>query len=363
MSESRGGHPIQVALVVLMIVAGGWYFFRNYKVSGLDGVSVYPKDSLGDDDLFASYGNAPLSLASITSAADADYQTESPAENPFKLIRSSSGKPDRNSVRSQRQRFRKLRIASWALDGYGPTKFANRQARKQLVNVVRQFDIVAIQQIASVERDLVPRLVDSINQGDPRYDYVIGTTSGPRGRQEQLVFIFDRQKVVVDRQQTYTVDDPEGQLTYDPLVAWFRAAEPDPSIAWTFSLVNVRVDLARAPAEVALLSAMLTAIRQDGRGEDDVVLAGLFQADDAYLLPSLGTDQAVAAIRNHPTDIFGQYQTCNILLDAATTSEYLGGGGVYDFQRQQNLSVAEAEMVTSHLPVYAEFTATEGGQL
>jgi hypothetical protein len=108
---------------------------------------------------------------------------------------------------------------------------------------------------------------------------------------------------------------------------------------------------------------MLSAIRNDGRGEDDVVLVGLFQADDAYLVPSLGVDQGVAAVKNRPTDIFGRYQTSNILFDAATTSEQLGGGGVHDYPRQIGLTRAQAEAVTSHLPVYAEFTATEGGQL
>jgi len=217
--------------------------------------------------------------------------------------------------------------------------------------------------VASIERDLIPRMVDTINHGDARYDFVSGESSGPTGRQEQLAFIFDRHRVVIDRQQTYTVDDPDQQLTYDPLVAWFRAAEPPANSAWTFSLVNVRIDLARAPLEVALLPAMMTAISQDGRGEDDVVLAGLFQADDAYLVPSLGLNSGRAAIRNRPTDIFGRYQTANLLFDSVTTREYLGGGGVYDFPRRQGLNRAEAEAVTSQLPVYAEFTALEGGRL
>ncbi len=362
MSESRGGHPIQVALVVLLIVGGGWYFFKHYNVSGLDGVSVHPKDSFADDQ-FVSYRDAPVAFASIGASTDSTSTVPQIAENPFQFTNSSARENRGRSVSSERRRYRKLRIASWALDGFGPTKFANRDARRNLAQVVRQFDIVAIQQIASIERDLIPRLVDLINMGDPRYDYVMGPSSGPQGRQEQLAFIFDRHRVVVDRQQTYTVEDPDGQLTYDPLVAWFRAAEPDPSAAWTFSLVNVRIDLARAPAEVALLQNMYTAIRHDGRGEDDVVLVGLFQADDAYLVPSLNANQGVAAVQNRPTDIFGRYQTSNILFDSETTTEHLGGGGVHDYLRQHGLSRVQAESVTSHLPVYAEFTATEGGQL
>ena len=93
------------------------------------------------------------------------------------------------------------------------------------------------------------------------------------------------------------------------------------------------------------------------------MLVGLFQADDAYLVPSVAAADGVAAVKNRPTDIFGRYQTSNILIDRSTTSEYLGGGGVHDYPRQQGLNRAQAEAVTSHLPVYAEFTATEGGRL
>ena len=52
-----------------------------------------------------------------------------------------------------------------------------------------------------------------------------------------------------------------------------------------------------------------------------------------------------------------------MLIDTATTSEYLGRSGIFDFLRIYKLTLTEAEAVTSHLPVYAEFTATEGGKL
>lgn len=360
MSEPRGGHPIQVVVILLLLGAGGWYFFKHYEVAGLDGVSVQVKDSLSDYDELPGFQEAPLSLASVRSSHERSSGTA--AGGRFSLLKPAHS-PASPGLDSPPRAYKKLRIAGWALSGFGPTKFASAEVRRTLATVVRNFDIVAIQQVASIERDLIPRMVEAINHGDARYDFVSGSSSGPDGRQEQLAFLFDRHRVVVDRQQTYTVDDPDQQLTYDPLVAWFRAAEPPGPTAWTFSLVNVRIDLARAPAELAVLPAMLSAISQDGRGEDDVVLVGLFQADDAYLVPSLGIQQGAAAIRNRPTDIFGRYQTANLLFDSVTTTEYLGGGGVYDFPRRLGLNRAQAEAVTSQLPVYAEFTALEGGQL
>ena len=364
MSEpSNGGNPIHVAVVVLLLVGGGWYFFQHYQIDGLDEVSVYPKSSSSDDETYVTYRDVPNVLATDTSFASPAPFDARGKESPFTLARASSGHAAGDIKPTSARAFRNLKVASWALDGFGPTKLANATARRNLARVIRQFDIVALQQVASIERDLIPRLVDVINEGDKRYDYVIGQSTGPVDREEQLAFVFDTTRVLLDRRQTYTIEDPANQVTFDPLVAWFRAAEPPASQAWTFSLVNVRVDLARAPDEVALLPGMLSAIRADGRGEDDVVVAGLFQADDAYLLPTIAGDKVKAAVRSLPTDIFGQYQTSNVLIDTATTSEYLGRGGIFDYLRLYDLTLPEAETVTSHLPVYAEFTATEGGRL
>lgn len=360
MSDPDRGNPIQVAVVVLLIVGGGWYFLRNYEIAGLDEVSVYPKGpAVPEEQSYVSYQGTPSAdagperqLLAVADPAD--------AANPFHAAR-QGGSVTPDAPRPRARALGNLRIASWALDGFGPTKLANATAARNLAGVVRKFDIVAIQQVASIERDLIPRLVDIINEGQNRYDYVMGQPVGPRDRPEQMAFIFDKTTVLVDRRHTYTLDDPEEQLSFEPLVAWFRAASPPVGQAWTFSLVNVRIDLARAPDEVAVLPQILSTIRRDGRGEDDVILLGLFQADDAYLLPIVGDQAFKAAVRSRPTDVFGRYQTSNLLIDATATSEYLGRGGAYDFAQVLGLNLAQAETVTSQLPVYAEFSAVEGG--
>ena len=360
MSDPERGNPIQVAVVVLLVVGGGWYFLRNYEIAGLDEVSVFPKGStVSEEQSYVSYEGAPAAGAGperqlIPVADPAD------AANPFRSARQAvSVTPD--APRPDPRALGNLRIASWALDGFGPTKLANTTAGRNLASVVRKFDIVAIQQVASIERDLIPRLVEIINEGQNRYDYVLGQPVGPRDRPEQMAFIFDKTSVLVDRRHTSTLVVPEQQFSFEPLVAWFRAASPPVGQAWTFSLVNVRIDLARAPDEVAMLPQILSTIRRDGRGEDDVILMGLFQADDAYLLPTVGAQKFKAAVRSLPTDVFGRYQTSNLLVDATTTSEYLGRGGAYDFAQALGLNLAQAETVTSQLPVYAEFSAVEGG--
>lgn len=365
MSDSDRRSPFQPVLIVLMLAAGGWFFFQHYQVDGLGGFSASRVQDEPQRDALVSYRDertirspsdlGPSPEISASAAAGSPLSSGSATEPASPL----AGRP----APSRAQHLPHLRVASWALDGLGPTKLGDEEVRQHLVGVMRQFDVIALQQIASVERDLVPRLADALNEGTMRYDYVLGDPTGPDERPEQLAFVFDTTRLRVDRSQTYVLADPDDQVTYDPLVAWFQAAQPPVSEAWTFSLVNLRIDLARAPSEVDLLAEMLSSVRHDGRGEDDVILSGLFQADDRYLIPIVGGGGMRASVRSTSTDIFGRHQTSNVLVDTDPTSEFIGRGGVFDFLRVYNLSVAQAEAATRHLPVYAEFTAHEGGEL
>ena len=377
MSDESRSSPIPATLTVLLLVGGVAYFLMNYNISGLDSIKIEAKneseatwdwddqdDDLGSTILVGTTSDYLPSSASFSSSSVLPNEGASPFDSLGVLSPTSLASADENRVITRRvKRVKNLRIGSWALDGFGPSKLAAEEARQNIVRVAHQFDILALQQIRCFERDVVPRLVDAINEGDRKFEFVLGTTTGPRGQPEQLAFLFDTETVQVDRTQVYSVADPSNQMTYDPLVAWFRAVGPRRENAWTFSAVNVHINLQRASAEVALLPDIFSAVRLDGRGEDDVVMLGLFQADDRYMIPSIMGDGVVASILSTSTDIFGRHQTCNVLLHTERTSEYLGRGGTIDFLRRYNLSATEAETVSSHLPVYADFTAFEGGKI
>ncbi len=366
MSEPAPRRPLQPLVIVLALLGGGGYVFTNYQISGLDGISLRSLDTVDTDtSLVGTRGEIGISSSGDMNPTLARMWSSQDTSDATSLRRTIDDTRSDARARYDRgvatNRLKGIRIATWSLDGFGPTKLASNDARRTICRVIRQFDVIAIQQVTAIESDLVTRLVDAVNEGDPRYDFVLSKPTGPPDRPEHLAFIFDTSRVEVDRTQTYSLTDPTNSILYDPLVAWFRAAEPSRDAAWTFSLMNVRIDLASAAAEVNLVPSMLDAVRRDGRGEDDVVMLGLFQADDAYLRSVLAGGSHESLVRSGMTDVAGRHQTANVIIDQANSTEYVGRSGAFDFLRVFNLSLAEAEAASTQLPVFAEFSPVEGG--
>jgi deoxyribonuclease-1-like protein len=256
-----------------------------------------------------------------------------------------------------------LRIASFNIQVFGQSKLAKPQVMDALARVVRNYDVVAIQEIRSDNQNVMPTFVDLINAGGARhYDYVIGPRLGRTSSKEQYAFVFDTASVEVDRSQLYTVEDPDDLLHRPPLVAWFRARGPPPEQAFTFTLVNIHTDPDEAVQEVNALAAVYRSVRDDGRGEDDVIILGDLNVDDRKM-GLLGQISGMTwAISGVPTNTRQTKQYDNLVFHSLATREYTGRSGVFDFMREFNLTTEQALEISDHLPVWAEFSVYEGGR-
>ncbi|MCU0717254.1 MAG: endonuclease/exonuclease/phosphatase family protein [Pirellula sp.] len=254
----------------------------------------------------------------------------------------------------------RIRIATFNLHSFGESKLQKQPVVETLARIIRQFDVVALQHIHSRQTDILPMLLDRINMSDRRYDYCIGPRVGPENAKQQFAFVFDTARIETDREQLYTVEDPQNLMDYEPLVGWFRVKRLHPEASFTFSLVNVRIDPASADRERDLLPALLRSVRQDGRAEDDVILLGDFSSSSTQIqsVPTLGLHTAIDEVA---TTVSGEWMLDNILFPTRSTDEFTGRSGVIDFLRQLNLSYDQAMQVSAHLPVWAEFSAFEGG--
>ena len=267
---------------------------------------------------------------------------------------------NRNEPSRAAEDLLKIRIATFNLNAFGESKLQKSAVVESIAMLIRKFDVVAVQHIQSRQQNILPELIDKVNISDRRYEYCIGPRVGPEGNQQQFAFIFDSDRIETDRQMLYTVEDPQQMLTFEPLVGWFRVKTVRASEAFTFSLVNIRIDPLQEARERQALPDLLRSVRQDGRLEDDVILAGDFGCSEKEL-GALRRSGVVFALEGTPTTVTGEAMLDNIIVPSRATDEFTGRAGVVDFLRQNNLSIDQAFQISTHMPVWAEFTATEGG--
>lgn len=260
-----------------------------------------------------------------------------------------------------------IRIASFNIQVFGESKLSDAASMQAIVAILQNFDLIAIQEVRAANQDVLPQLIQMLNSsGKFQYDYAIGPRLGRSSSKEQYAFIFDLASIQIDRNQLYTVEDPGDRLHREPLVGWFRARLPagQENLAFTFSLADVHTDPDEVEFELGALAEAFYRIRDDKvRNEDDVIMLGDFNARESELRQLGALPGLVKVITGTtPTNTLRTAQYDNILFHGTITNEFTGRGGVYDFMRDFNLTQEQAERVSDHLPVWAEFSVYEGGR-
>lgn len=252
-----------------------------------------------------------------------------------------------------------IRIASFNIQVFGNTKAGKPYVMDTLARIIRNFDVVAIQEIRSKNEYLLPNFVKLINSTGARYDHVIGPRIGYTSIKEQYAYVFNTDRIEVDYNSVYTVGDPDNMLHREPLVATFRTRGVDPAEAFTFTLVNIHTDPDDVPEEMDAMAEVYRVVRRSGLGEDDIILLGDFNANDRQLgrlgkLPGVKPLIEGVATNTKQTKLYD-----NIIIHKPSTTEYGGRSGVYDVMRVHNLTEKQAMMVSDHFPVWAEFSIYE----
>ncbi len=322
------------AILGSILATGLWALYHQDQIHNLrDAIELVSKQ-FGDSILSGSEGDLP-----------------------------NKGVPSHFASWSQQSGPDRIRMATFNIQTLGQSKAASPDVVQRIVEILRQFDVVAIQEIRNADQTVLPLIVTQLQSVTGRpYACQI---SGPQGRSEQYReqsgFIFDQSKVRLDDSIVYDVRDPQDSMIRPPFVGWFRAAAPRPDQSFTFSLVNVHIDSRNPAAELAFLRELFLAVRKDGRGEDDVIILGDFNAGDKLLKSATQHSGLVWAVSESFTNTRGTSQYDNIVFESMATSEYLSNSGVFDFLKHLNLSLDEALEISDHLPVWAEFSIFEGG--
>ena len=246
-----------------------------------------------------------------------------------------------------------------------------------LADICSHYDAVAIQDINAEDNRWLDCVVLHMNNVDrrikifpqlenqaPDYTYVSDFSSSDLSRGDgarlSSAVIFNRRTLVLNQTQWYAIDDPDQLLSHKPLVTCFKTRGPVDDEAFTFSLVNVKAGHRPPQRELTGLIELFRAIRNDGRGEDDVLLVGDFDGEDSELQPMRKRAGLTWVVSDHGANYFNTTQFDNLVFNEAATVEFTGRGGVFDYVQQYNLPLEVASKVSKHIPIWAEFSVFEG---
>jgi len=253
----------------------------------------------------------------------------------------------------------KIKIASFNLQIFGLTKAGKPEVVDVIARVIREFDIVAVQEIRDSAGTAIDVLAAAVDSAGVDYEYAIGPRVGRTSSKEQYA-VFYNTATIQALPGAYTFDEGASDpFEREPYIAMFKAKDG----AADFVIIDIHTKPDDATAEIEYLPTVMTDAAS-AMGEPDVICLGDFNADWSYydeddyemtfpigfynwLIPN-AADTTVALSSN-------TYD--RIVTTKSMDEDYAGTAGVFRFDLEYGLSAAETAAVSDHYPVWAEFWA------
>jgi hypothetical protein len=329
-------------LLVALLFGGGWYFTSGPGKGKLGQIFTAAKQAGYSQQAPAGY---PLLQSPVNQPAASNPTTYTPPAPPPTPL---AGGPA-------------IRIASFNIQVFGDSKASQPHIMATLATIIRNFHIVAIQEIRTQDDYFIDNFLRNFVNRDGRYyDRVVGPRLGRTNSKEQYAFLFDTTTIEVNRNSVYTVNDPDDLLHREPLVAMFRVRGIPPQEAFTFVLVNIHTDPDETDTELDALAQVYQVVRRTSGGEDDILVLGDLNVDDQHLGQLGRLDGVRPVVRGMPTNTRQNAQYDNLVLHQPSTAEFSGRWGVFNFRELYKLTPEQALQVSDHLPIWGEFNAYEG---
>ena len=268
----------------------------------------------------------------------------------------------------------RIRIATFNIERFGETKSTKRNSKsgidvlEKIAQIIARFDLVAIQELQGAEGKALARLIELLNVSGATYSGQMSEPIGEQGNsyRESYGFVWDRSRIELVPGSSYVVRDPGGRMHREPMVATFQVRLPAESRQqpFRFTVINVhtdpdKVDPRQPDNEINVLADVFHRVREfefNQSYEDDFILLGDLNVESK----DLGELKAIRGMYSVAGDIGTNVRQTktndHILIDRSVTQEYAEGRmGVIDFVDDLKLTEQQAEEISDHLPLWAEF--------
>lgn len=251
-----------------------------------------------------------------------------------------------------------ISIAAFNIQVFGKTKAGKPEVMKILSKTIRNFDIVAIQEIRDISETALPKLLEQVNSNNiSNYAFIVSARLGRTSSKEQYAYLYNTQ-TLEQIETPYVYPEPTGDPFHrEPYIARFRILDNNR----TFVLITVHTDPNEATQEIEALPSVVENAQAVFAEEEYFIVLGDLNADCRYFDEDkqslLRSSDYFWAIDNS-ADTTTKSTDCTydrIIFTGAVEHYFTGDSGVFRFDTEYGLTYDETVAVSDHYPVYAVF--------
>lgn len=254
-----------------------------------------------------------------------------------------------------------IRGATFYIDDFNDEKMSDEETVKILADIVRDFEVIAIEGIEDPDGTAMKTLVDKINSETDEnnqqynYQYNLSEPVGKSGSQEQYAYIYNR-NILYPSSIPRLYHDENSSFTNDPYVIAFRAYEGRGQVLF----ILVSLDKTKVKEEIDALPQLIDQVKTEYTGHENITVLGNFYADEPYYdktsaSPMRSEGYIWIIPNNASTTVEGNHTYDQIIATANLKGSYAGKAGVYNFSEIYGLNTSQSLEISGHYPVYVEY--------
>jgi endonuclease/exonuclease/phosphatase family metal-dependent hydrolase len=251
------------------------------------------------------------------------------------------------------------KIAAFNIQIFGKTKSDKPEVIAELTKIVREFDIVLIQEIRDATEQTIPNFIQQINQANgASYSFIESPRLGRTTSKEAYAYIYNTQTVQFIQGSDYVYNDNKDVFEREPYIATFKIGNFD------FTLAGIHTKPEDAYNEIGNLTTVISSIQTAKPNEKDIIVMGDLNADGSYYNEDdssnpLKTPQYNWIITNNIDTTVKTDNTYDriIILDTTLNHEYEAGTAqAFHFDQAYGLNNQTfVEEISDHYPVFAQY--------
>jgi deoxyribonuclease-1-like protein len=250
-----------------------------------------------------------------------------------------------------------IKLGAFNLQIFGPTKASNPEVMNVLSKIIRNYDVIAVEEIRDETQTALPALNNAVNSmGSPQYDYVVSERLGRTISKEQYAYFFNTQTIGLIG-NPYVFTDSGDLFEREPFVADFKVKNGN----FDFVSITIHAKPENATQEINYLPLVVDDAKKRYQGEDDFIIMGDLNADCDYFnenSQSLLRSSDYYWVINNSVDTTTKSTVCTydrIIITTPAISDFTGDSGVFRFDTAYDLNYNSTINVSDHYPVYANF--------